>query len=86
MNQVVLVNLVSICVSNQIEKITVLPKYIHEDVIALSECDPIKIPEPCQSRGMSECLTHISHLVMDSLLLTIMSHGDCPLERLVNKR
>ena len=65
-----------ICVWNQVEKITVLPKYIHEDVIALSECDPIKIPEPCQSRGMSECLTHISHLVMDSLLLSIMSHGE----------
>ena len=86
MNQVVLVNLVSICVWKQIEKIIVFPKYIHEDVIALSECDPIKIPEPWQSRGMSECLTHISHLVMDSLLLTIMSHGDCPLERLVNKK
>ena len=33
-NQVLLVNLVSICVGNQIEKLTVLPKYIHEDVIA----------------------------------------------------
>ena len=52
-----------------------LPKYIHEDVIALSECDPIKIPDACKPRGMSECLTHI-HLVMDSLLLTIMSNGE----------
>ena len=53
----------------------VLPKYIHEDVIALSVCDPIKIPEPCKPPGMSECLTHI-HPVMDSLLLTIMSQGE----------
>ena len=49
-----------------------LPQYIHEDVIALSECDPMKIPDQRESRGMPECLTHI-HLVMDPLLLTTMS-------------
>ena len=58
-----------------IENVMVLPKYIHEDVIALSVCDPIKIPEPCKPPGMSECLTHI-HPVMDSLPLTIMSQGE----------